>query len=149
MVVVTRSVPLVLAVATESEISLPSFFLSTSSSHPQERPIPHSIGHQPASAYTGRTSTKRIEMKRRHSSSSCHSSPIDKRARFESYDPDEVWEVDDGPEPFIDLTDLPPIEPAALGYRSQFALWTPDHVVLESSDGHKFSISKAALGHSR
>jgi len=88
-------------------------------------------------------------MKRRHFSSSSDSSPNGKRARPEWYDPNEVWEVDNGPEPLIDLTDLPPIEPAALGYRRQFALWTPDHVVLESSDGHKFSISKAALGHSR
>jgi hypothetical protein len=88
-------------------------------------------------------------MKRRHSFSSCDSPPNNKRARPEFYDPDEVWEVDNGPEPFIDLTDLPPIPPAALGYRRQFALWTPDHVVLESSDGHRFSISKAAVGHSR
>jgi hypothetical protein len=128
-------VPLVFPIATEFNSLFPSSVLHTSSSDPQERSIPHSSAHQPATNYAARTSTKRIEMKRRHSSSARDSSPNGTRCRPEFYDPNEVWEVDDGPEPFIDLTDLPPIEPAVLGYRRQFALWTPDHVVLESRMG--------------
>jgi hypothetical protein len=124
----------------------PSFF-DTASLHSEERSIPHAFQRVPST--TGDISIKGIKMKRPQSSSSCDSSPNDKRSRSELYDPDEVWEVDAGPEPFIDLSDLPPIPPAALGYRGQFALWTPDHVTLESADGHKFSVSKAALGHSR
>jgi hypothetical protein len=47
--------------------------------------------------------------------------------------------------------DCLPVHPdqATLGYQGRFTVWTPDHVVLESEDDFKLSISKAALIHSR
>jgi hypothetical protein len=36
-----------------------------------------------------------------------------------------------------------------LGRRGRFSVWTPDHVILESLEGRKFSISKLALCESR
>jgi hypothetical protein len=42
-----------------------------------------------------------------------------------------------------------PVSPCALGYQGRFSSWAPGHVVLESSDGHKFSVPKAALRRSR
>ena len=36
-----------------------------------------------------------------------------------------------------------------LGYRDSYTKWTPDHVILASLDGHKFSVHKDILGRAR
>lgn len=57
--------------------------------------------------------------------------------------------MDDVPDTSIEIDKHRPMEHAELGYRGDYTLWTPDHVILESSDGHRFSFSKESLGHSR
>ena len=42
-----------------------------------------------------------------------------------------------------------PVYPGELGFGGRFHTWTPDHVVLETLDETRLSISKAALRHSR
>ena len=41
------------------------------------------------------------------------------------------------------------VYPGELGFGGRFHTWTPDHVVLETLDETRLSISKAALRHSR
>jgi hypothetical protein len=36
-----------------------------------------------------------------------------------------------------------------LGYRGHHWLWTPDHIILASLDGHRFSVHKDILGRAR
>lgn len=42
-----------------------------------------------------------------------------------------------------------PVYPGELGFGGRFHTWTPDHVVLETLDETRLSISKSALCHSR
>lgn len=42
-----------------------------------------------------------------------------------------------------------PVYPGELGFGGRFHTWTPDHVVLETLDETRLSVSKAALRHSR